>query len=210
MVSGTTKKQSGVALIASLLVLILVGLASVATMESTGMQLKMTVASSDRQEAFEVAEAALKAVEENIINNVDNLAEDSNMYLDCGGDGCFTASCANGRCFQGTMLSEDPEDCETVGDGNFVDQQETLPWESGDADDGYLNVWDDASLHLSVAVDGYTNPVRYIIEFRCFTPADPEVDLDTFNKAQLFRITTRGMSNSGRTEVMLQSTIKRT
>ncbi len=84
----------------------------------------------------------------------------------------------------------------------------TSPWETGETDE-YLNVWDNAR-YLTASIDGFDNDVRYIVEFRCFTPADPGVELSDSNYAQIFRITARGMSNSGRVEAMLQSTYKRT
>ena len=206
------KQQQGVALIVSLVILVLVTVAGVATMESTGMQLKMANASRDRQEAFEASEAALRLVEENVNDNIDNLAEFDSMYLECSGSDCFKPDCTGGRCFQGIWLdSEKVKQCKSLDDAKSptVEPPVTSPWETGTGSD-YLNVWDDAALHLTTDIDGYDNPVKYIIEFRCFTPADPEVPLDESNFAQIYRITTRGMSNSGRVEVMLQSSYKRT
>lgn len=213
------KQQHGVALIVSLVILVLVTVAGVATMESTGMQLKMANASRDRQQAFEVAEAALRMVEEDINDNVDNLAEQDNFYENCSGTECFNWDCDGGRCFQGLWRDGDPveqckiiDDAEANGGTNTVDVPTTPVWQSGtDAGDlAFLNVWDDAAQHLSAAVDGYDNPARYVIEFRCFTSADPSVPMDVSNFAEVYRITARGMSDSGRIEVMLQSTYKRT
>ncbi len=215
------KQQQGVALIVSLVILVIVTIAGVATMESTGMQLKMANASRDRQEAFEATEAALRLIEENVNDNIDNLAEFDNMYLDCSGSDCFKPDCAGGRCFQGIWLDgELVKQCKSIDDSGSggggggggsatVEPPTTSPWETGTGSE-YLNVWDDAGSHMSVDVDGYDNPVRYIVEFRCFTPADPGAELSESNYAQIFRITSRGMSNSGRIEVMLQSTYKRT
>ena len=209
------KQQQGVALIVSLVILVLVTVAGVATMESTGMQLKMANASRDRQQAFEAAEAALRLVEENVNDNVDSLAELENMYYECGGGDCFTPGCDGGRCFQGIWLDGDEvKQCKAVDNAKSpaVEPPTTSPWETG-ADTGdltYLNVWDDAALHLTTDIDGYDNPVKYIVEFRCFAPADPGVELSDGNFAQIYRITTRGMSNSGRVEAMLQSSYKRT
>ena len=218
----SVQQQQGMALIVSLVILILVTVASVAAMESTGMQLKMSNASRDRQEAFEATEAALRIIEENVNDNVDNLAEFESVYLDCAGNECFKPDCANGRCFQGVWRDGDPvEQCKSVDDSGIgggganggggsatVTPPTTSPWETGTGSD-YLNVWDSVDSHLTVDVDGYGNPVKYIVEFRCFTPADPAAALSDSNYAQIFRITARGMSNSDRVEVMLQSTYKR-
>jgi type IV pilus assembly protein PilX len=206
------KQQQGVALIVSLVILVLVTVAGVATMESTGMQLKMANASRDRQQAFEAAEAALRVVEENVNDNVDNLAELDNFYYECSGGDCYKADCAGGRCFQGIWRDGDEvKQCKSVDDSNSptVEPPSTSPWETGETDE-YLNVWDDPARYLTAAIDGYDNDVRYIVEFRCFTPADSAVELSDSNYAQIFRITARGMSNSGRVETMLQSTYKRT
>jgi type IV pilus assembly protein PilX len=205
-------KQQGVALIVSLVILVLVTVAGVATMESTGMQLKMANASRDRQQAFEAAEAALRLVEENVNDNVDNLAELDNFYFECTGSDCYKPDCSGGRCFQGIWRDGDEiKQCKGVDDSNSpqVEPPATSPWETGSGSD-YLNVWENEALHLTAAIDGYDNDVSYIVEFRCFTPADPAVELSDSNYAQIFRITARGMSNSGRVEAMLQSTYKRT
>jgi type IV pilus assembly protein PilX len=212
-VKSRIEQQQGVALIVSLVILVLVTVAGVATMESTGMQLKMANASRDRQQAFEASEAALRLVEEKVNGNVDNLAEFDSMYLECGGSDCFTPGCDGGRCFQGIWLDGDEvKQCKSLDDAKSptVEPPETSPWETGTGSD-YLNVWDDPALHRTTEINGYDKPlVKYIIEFRCFTPADPGVELSDSNFAQIFRITTRGMSDSGRVEVMLQSSYKRT
>jgi type IV pilus assembly protein PilX len=215
-VKSQIKQQRGVALIVSLVILVLVTVAGVATMESTGMQLKMANASRDRQEAFEATETALRLVEQTIDDNTDDLAEIENMYLECSGSDCYTPNCGAGRCFQGLWRDGDPvEQCKIVDDAAAhggtvtVAVPTTEPWQTGSGSD-FLNVWETGDRHATLDVDAYDNPVRYIVEFRCFTAADPEVPLDDTNFAQLFRITARGMSNSGRVEVMLQSTYKRT
>ena len=221
------KQQQGVALIVSLMILVLVTVAGVATMESTAMQLKMSNASNDRQQAFEAAEAALRMVEERVELNIDSLAEHASMVYECSGDECFTADCTNGRCFQGVWLSgDDVTYCKTYDDGSYsgdsssnhgrgggtstvyVEPPTTSPWEIGSSSD-YLNVWDSDDQYATIALDSFDKPVKYIVEFRCFTPADPVAELSSTNYAQIFRMTTRAMSDSGRSEVMLQSTYKR-
>lgn len=209
------KQQQGMALIVSLVILIIVTVAGVATMESTAMQLKMANASQDRQQAFEATETGLRLIEEIINNNTDAVAEFDSMYLDCGGANCFNSTCANGRCFEGIWRDgETVNQCKTVDNAEIaggtvtIQPPTTSPWETGTGAE-FLNVWDNANRHISLDLDDYDNPVRYIVEFRCFGPADPEVALSDTNYAQLYRITARGMSDSGRVEVMLQSTYKR-
>ena len=98
---STIKQQQGVALIVSLVILVLVTVAGVATMESTGMQLKMANASRDRQQAFEAAETALRMVEEDMNDNVGDFAELDDFYIECSGSDCYKPDCNGGRCFQG-------------------------------------------------------------------------------------------------------------
>jgi type IV pilus assembly protein PilX len=209
------RRQQGLALVVSLMILTLVTVAGVATMETTGMQLKMSNASRDRQEAFEVTEAALRMVEEKVAldNNGDNLAQNTNMHFGCSGDECYTFGCDNGRCFQGYWDGDDDEEqCKSIDDGGIVTPPETSPWETGPDSDGYLNVWtnEDRHLEVEVSVGKEKITVPYIIEFRCFTPPDSSAKLSASHNAQLFRITARGTNVSGSTEVMLQSTYKRT
>ena len=204
--------QSGMALIAALVVLMLVTLAGIATMESTAMQLKMANARHDRQQAFEAAEAALRMIEEDISSNSSGFADPENHYFTCSGSTCFKPDCSNGRCFQGIWRTGDNVvECKAVDDASKPDvtPPATSPWETGTGSD-YLNVWDSTAKHLTLTVPPYTNDVKYIVEFRCFTPAEVSTVLSNTNAAQVFRITARGMSDSGRSEVMLQSTYKRT
>ena len=136
------KRQGGMALIASLLVLTLVTLGAVATMESTGMQLKMANAGKDRQQAFEAAEAALRLIEEAVDGNAGGMAAFANMYYSCSGSTCYKPDCAGGRCFQGIWRSgEGVVQCKAVDDASkpAVPPPATSPWETG-AGSGYLNV----------------------------------------------------------------------
>lgn len=210
--SEMATRQSGMALIASLLVLILVTLGAVATMESTGMQLKMANAGMDREQAFEAAEAGLRLIEEAVDSNAGGISSLTNMYLTCSGSNCYAVDCPGGRCFQGIWRSDEHvTQCKALDDASnpTVEPPATSPWETGAGSD-YLNVWDDPTKHMTISVAPYKNPVQYIIEFRCFAAADPGTLLSDTNAAQIFRITTRAMSDSGRAEVMLQSSYKRT
>ncbi len=153
-VSEAQIKQQGVALIVSLVILVLVTVAGVATMESTGMQLKMANASRDRQQAFEAAEAALRLVEENVNDNVDNLAELDNFYFECSGSDCYKPGLQRRALFSGNdggmaMRSNSVKALMTRSHRRWSLQLRS-PWETGSGDD-YLNVWEDDALHLTAA-----------------------------------------------------------
>lgn len=195
--------QRGVALIVALVILVLVTLAGVATLESTGMQLKMTNADQEHQQAFEAAEAALRMVETDVQENTGNWLDRSHLYSDCSGTGCFKPGCDDGLCFGGVWLSSDnaPTRCSTVD--TSVTTQVIPPWY-----DSSLDVWNDTGKHREISVTGYSNKVKYIVEFRCFVPKNTAAVFDDTNAAELFRITVRAMSNAGNAEVMVQSTYK--
>lgn len=201
--------QRGVALIVALVILVLVTIAGVATMESTGMELKMSNADQDHQQAFEEAETALRIVESKLQHN-SAWIDFGNLYSDCSGSSaCFNINCDNGLCFRGEWYSydNDPTRCTTVS--SSLPTPVIPPWYNTTWTDGSTQtVWDNAGKHRLVpAPTGYTNDVKYIVEFRCFVPKNPNAPLQN-NAAELFRITVRAKSNSGNAVVMLQSTYK--
>jgi type IV pilus assembly protein PilX len=63
-------RQSGAALVVSLLILLVMTLIGVSSMQTTTMEEKMASNTRERQQAFEAAEAALRAAELHIFNNV--------------------------------------------------------------------------------------------------------------------------------------------
>jgi type IV pilus assembly protein PilX len=64
------KKQSGAALVVSLLILLVMTLIGVSSMQTTTMEEKMASNTREHQQAFEAAEAALRAAEKHIEDDV--------------------------------------------------------------------------------------------------------------------------------------------
>jgi type IV pilus assembly protein PilX len=64
------KKQSGAALVVSLLILLVMTLIGVSSMQTTTMEEKMASNAREHQQAFEAAEAALRAAEKHIEDDV--------------------------------------------------------------------------------------------------------------------------------------------
>lgn len=188
------KQQRGIALVASLMILIIVTIVAVATMETTGMQLRMTNSTKDRQQAFQAAEAGLKFAELQIQENIGDRYNTANFYNECSGADCFTATCQGGLCFSGVWSTGDPDPsrCKTIDTSSpFTD----FPW-----NDATLDVWNNTARHNTANLGTVSSePIKYIVEFRCHKK-DSAGDL-----LELFRVTVRAKSNNSNAEVMLQS-----
>jgi|GEM_PF-911478 len=105
----TRKQQRGVALVVSMVILTIVTLVCVAAMQNTTLDLKLAVSNKDRTTAFQAAEAALAAAEQELNTHPPGLASLSN---NCTGTQCFidcsqfnAASSPKGRCFQGLYVN---------------------------------------------------------------------------------------------------------
>jgi type IV pilus assembly protein PilX len=198
------KKQRGVVLIVALLMLLVVTLLGVAVMSGATLDLKMANNSQERHQAFNVAEAALAQAEAKLMNL--GLSK-TDLSDGCSGSKCFNASCTNnGLCFFGQRADPNSQTCSVVpASGTLAND----PWS-----DTTLNVWGTASKHQTITananvVNSNNTPLTadYIIEFRCYIDGD----LGTVASGQgdaLFRITARGHSAAGNTDVMLQSTFR--
>jgi len=187
----TKQRQSGAIIVLTLFVLLVVTMLGMATMDTTGMEMRMASNSSDQQAAFEAAEYTLSFVENNILTNgfsADSLANNS-----CG-TVCFEPTCSNGYCFDGN----DPNDwalCQLDVDPTQVYEDSTL-WANG------------SGRHLTLAVPGTAMTAKYIIEYLCYTADDPTAAMDIANNARMFRITAYVIGENGRSRVMIRSVIK--
>ena len=209
-ISNSKQHQRGAVLAVSLILLLVLTVLGVATMDTSGLELKMASNNRDRQVAFQAAEAALFAGEQIIQTTVYN---PSDFQPACAGANCFTATCNNGLCFNGTYIPGDTQrDCTR---GAPVDDV----WV-----DAALNVWNNTARHIDLgtstnplvnSIPGVTNQPRFIIEFICYTDkgdgdfdntADPAL---ANSGAQLFRITSLGFGDAGRGRVMLQSVYRK-
>ncbi|MEH6550501.1 MAG: PilX N-terminal domain-containing pilus assembly protein [Pseudomonadales bacterium] len=212
MNSKTEYSQQGVALIVSLVILLVLTVAGVAAMQSNALQSKLATVGQERQRAFEGAEAALRLAERAVEEDPSGIYQNENHYNDCSSGLCFDEVCSGGRCFQGcwdtvndptgctVVVNSDSSSCSSVG----YSAAEREPWY-----DTTLNVWSNAGKHGTITVPGLNTAVKYITEFRCFVPIDAAAEMSESNATPLYRVTVRSISNSGRAEVMLQSTYMR-
>jgi len=196
-------KQSGTALIVSLIILAVVTLLGVTSMKSSNTDLKLAASQRDRGVAFEAAEAALVIVESNLANSPPSREK---LFSTCSGSGCYNETCNDGLCFAGNYLATDTEiDCQ-VADSS---ERRVDFWS-----DATLKVWETEGRYKTVKIDNLKTDVKYIVEFLCFVPRDADTPFDeadslTWNNgAPLFRITALAQGNGGRASVALQSTYK--
>ena len=193
----TMSKQRGAVLLASLLILLVMTMLGVTSMESGGLQMKMTSNTRERQIAFETAEIVLATIEQEI----QDFPFDSDQLQDCvsGDADCFDDTCAGGLCFNGTFpVGSDFLSCGLEAD----DDGPTDYWE----DD---TLWASAARHLTKNLPNVDNDPKYIIEFLCYVQPDESTALSATVGSPYFRITTLAESNGGKAEVMLQSTYRR-
>ena len=204
---GRPSRESGVALVASLFILVLVTVLGISTMQSSNLQLRMANVVQTRQELFNAAETTLVDVE-NAIESIPYMLDD--FQTDLTGSYNFDAACTDGRCFFGTYTSAHTMvECDAGGAAPAAQPA----WK-----DTTLDVWNDASKHDTLTVVGLDNPVKYIVEFLCFMPRS-EADRQFFcmgpspctpdDGAILFRITALAVDDFDRSQVMLQSTYKK-
>jgi len=108
----------------------------------------------------------------------------------------YTTTCTNGLCFNGGASG-----CPAV---------KATPWETS-------SIWSGAGSHK-----GYSGTIpqvfaqpKYIVEFRCYIPADPNAPVPVSTPgtssewAEMYRITALGFGASDTSRTMLQSTYKK-
>lgn len=193
-----TFAQRGAALFVSLILLLVISLVGVSALETGSLEIKMAANYSDRQEAFQAAETALR-VGEDFIENAG--FKDSQVRNTCTGSNCFEATCADALCFLGEYKnSDDMIDCNPLADTT------DLPvWQ-----DSALNVWNSGK-NFSVPITGSDAEAAYIIEFVCFSEKGDGSSFDTSqpnNGSPVFRVTALGISSSEKSRVVLQTTYR--
>ena len=204
ILTNSHKKQSGAALIVSLIILSIVTLLGVSSMQSSNTELKMAASMRDRGVAFEAAEAALAIVEEGLANNPPSRMD---LLTGCAGSKCFNPSCTNGLCFDGDHLMSYSEfECQVA---SYAGDSKRVEFWS----DTTLDVWKNTARHKTLLVDSINKPVKYITEFLCFVARDKDTPFsakagENNNGAPLYRITVLAQGNGNRAAVALQSTYK--
>jgi len=198
----SVNRQRGAALIVALVVLAAVTLIGVSNMQSSGFEMKMTASTVDRNNAFAVADAALRQVEAKLEAGEYFGLSDSALYSnECTAGQCFNASCSDGLCFEGVYTSPNFRyQCEVSP--NAASSDRAIFWRNN-----ALDVWDTGSRHKLESVGDAD--VKYIIEFLCFIDNGESSEFGYLNPNAgdpLFRITVFHEGDRGRAPVMLQST----
>ena len=195
------KMQKGSVLLVSLVFLLLLTIVGVTAMNISTLEEHMAGNYRDHDLAFQAAEAALLEGEQWVQSHSFELSQVYTKPQASGSD-AFTASCANGLCFDGTFPSSSTPVSSCV-------PGTTTPWTSA-------TLWKKGSGDYQLAsnqLKGTMENARYIIEFRCFTPRDSSnASPDPSNFAQwspLFRITALASGSSANSQVMVQSTYKK-
>ncbi|WP_086931186.1 pilus assembly PilX family protein [Agarilytica rhodophyticola] len=204
-------QQNGAALIVALVMLAVMTIIGVANMNSASLEMKMIASTLDRNKAFSIADAGLRAAESWLANSA-NIKE-KDLYVDTcdpNVNNCFTANCSEGRCFEGVYNENAIPNFRRFGCEVFPStstSQRTAFWRNPD-------VWNDTGRHATVNVG--TDTVKYIVEFLCFVdkgdsssgsgpiPFDATTPNNN-NGDALFRITVFFDGDGGRAPVMLQS-----
>lgn len=208
------QNQRGVVLLVALVFLLILTVAGVSAMRLANVEERMTGNFSQRNQAFQAAEAAL--VEAERFLDAQNFQQ-VNFFT--GGDcdpnqhTCFynedasnAPTCNNGLCFFGTYPADG--ECSLTAVGNAADEA----FQQQD-------VWDNQSRLATVTANGEIPPARFLIEFRCFAVKDPDNPRDDQFDADnqyipsywepLYRITALGFGDNPNVRVMLQSTFRR-
>lgn len=213
-------KQRGAVLLMSLIILLVMTMLGVASIDSTGLEMKMSSNNRNQQLSFQRAEAGLIEAERFINQTAFTDEEISN--IGCSTDNCFvttacadvvvnpatgpavnftrcTADCNNGNCAMTTYT--DALDRTTCS----VNQGAVPVWE-----DDALDVWNDANKHRRVAINGVAvnfQP-RYIIESLCYIADDPGAVMNNGNSVPFFRVTVLATDDLNLNPVMLQTTYR--
>lgn len=208
-IKALNKKQSGATLIISLIILAVLTVIGVASMQNSGLELKMISSAHDRSVAFEAVETALLKIEEDLALENPNFR---NNYTECGSD-CFSPDCSGGLCFAGNFNAQTEREYCYIADATTNNTNDFWADET-------LDVWNDAGKHRELAVEGLNTTVKYIIEFLCFTNVGLEQGAgfstqsanagttENENYKPLYRITAMASGNANRATVVLQTTYR--
>lgn len=192
----------------ALILLAVMSVLGIANMKSTTLEMRMVGSMSDRQRAFALTDGALEQIEQRLGSTSGGInVRRQHMSASCSGDLCFTSTCTNGRCFDGTYESSTQDEFECAVADNAGTSERQVYWQDA-------SIWSDGSgNYAETIVSGASGSVsdttvKYIIEFLCYA-AD---GVSTFSATQpnngvgLFRITAFNDVTTPKTPVMLQST----
>ncbi len=186
-------RQQGALIILTLLILLVISILGMATIDSSGLEMKMSSNSRIQQEAFEAAEYTLSWVENDIVTS-GYFSDESVRNISGCGNVCFSDLCGNGYCFSGSFV-DDIQKCVPV-------TTPTEPYERA-------SLWADGSGQFrTLDIPNSDITAKYIVEFWCYTAANSEFAKDGANFARTYRITAFAVGEGGKARAMLRSTIK--
>ncbi len=178
------KNQRGATLVVSLVLLLVMTVIGISSIGNVTFNQKMATSFRDSSSSFQAAEAAL-AEGEALAESLTATISEAIVAPGCTGTQCFTATCNNGKCFNGSYPYGNP--CVLEEPFPQLAKQEAT--------------WDTAgrALDSQQSFPGLARQPQIIVEFICNKPTD---------HAYFYRITSyaRGAKSSSRT--MLQSTYK--
>jgi len=196
-------RQQGSLMLATLLILLIITMLGMASVDSTGLEMKMSSNTRVQQQVFEAAEYTLSWVENNItISGFFTNAQISNGAVggSCGSI-CFTSTCTGGYCFNGA-LPADPANGNCALNAPAVEPAtDSTLWTTG------------SGRYKTLAIPGTALTTKYIIEYMCWTAKDPLLPklnggAPYSNAVHMYRITTLATGEDGRARVMLRSSIR--
>ncbi len=187
--SGLPPQQRGMLLGLTLVLLLIIGLLCLASLEGSVIQLRLASRSQQQQRVFEAAERVLVFAEISLVGN-SALLQGPISGPECS-TLCFTADCLSGYCFSGTH-ADDWQRCSVAGPA-LEPAADTALWAAGSGRTQAVTLGDPDLLG------------RYLVEYWCFTAADPMQALASSNKARLFRVTALATSLDGQVHTFLRS-----
>lgn len=202
MNSKTT--QSGATLIVALVILAIMTVLGLASIRSSNLEIKMSASQRDQSIAFQAAESALRAIEQDLAANPKPIQD---HFSSCGTSAnCFSSNCSGGLCFNGEFTEDTDVPCSIVDPD--TPNEVTQFWQIDDN-------WKDegpAQLLTVPAVAGAdenaTMDVKYLIEFLCLVPRDDLRGEPGEPTLPLYRITVKAQGEAKRATVNLQSTVQ--
>lgn len=221
--SNHSHRQSGAALVVSLVILTVVTLIGVAATQNSTMELKLVASTKDRATAFQAAEAAIAMYENSLNNTAPKLAFLSNDCAAKGNDAsnCF-ADCSvgnapkNGLCFQGSYINGQGKATCTLGDRSPIDPVREIS--RGNRVEVRTGI-------LGGETPANDTPVNVLVEFLCFVEkptkngnrararseensASNSIEALNSQLVPLFRLTAVAEGDAKRSRVVVQTTYR--
>jgi len=174
-----TRRQRGVALFISLVLLLVLTIVGVSSVQTTSLETRMARNEHDTLLAFQAAESALRDAESFLIQNISSV-EDTDVFTDAGGGGLWT-------------VADDPADQD--------------PWEVANVWAGAQSVVAPTDVG-AVVVEAPRYLIEHLGDVESIeNPYQLNPDYpDPVDRVAMFRITSRGVGGSANAQVLLQST----